>query len=375
MNLLPVNAARRVKCPGSHKLESMVPNVRNAYKDEGDAAHWVASQRLKDEMFITPATAPNGAEITEEMCRGADLYLDYILEPYNRSDLYIEEDLDISIIHEKCKGRPDCWAYTPATSVFDNIAQIDIYEYKFGHAFVDAFENWQLIEYAAGVLDYLKNSEVLKASDTYVRVNLHIIQPRCFGVNWPTRVWQTDNHTLRKYFAILIDAEWESTATDAKTKVTEQCKGCSAKHLCTSLQNSSLDAVEVSTIATPHELTPGELSAELRVLMQAQDSLEHRIAGLSAQALALIEGGKRVPFFHAERSKGRQFWSKSFDEIKLLGELYGVDLVKPTLITPKQALQQGLTEAVINKNSSTPLGELKLKLADKVKTDNLFGND
>ena len=203
--LPPSSAARRVACPGSRALEAMYPEDKESpFAKEGEAAHWVASELLRScESF--PTYAPNGEFITQEMFKGADLYYDSIATVLNRfygmvdyTQLSIEQRVDISRIHPDCWGTPDCWLY--------HAPELHIWDYKFGHGFVEVFENWQLIEYAAGILDRLGVNGI---ADQHTTIYFYIIQPRNFHRLGPVRTWRVKASDLRSYFNILESQEAE----------------------------------------------------------------------------------------------------------------------------------------------------------------------
>jgi hypothetical protein len=114
----------------------------------------------------------------------------------------------------------------------------------------------------------------------------------------------------------------------------------------------------------------------LRLLENAMEMLKARISGLSAEALAMISKGERLPHHYAEHSKGREQWSIPVEEVIALGEMMGVSLTKPTVITPKQAiaLKSPLLPAErIRQLTTTSYGALKLMPVDTRKTDKIFG--
>ena len=61
------------------------------------------------------------------------------------------------------------------------------------------------------------------------------------------------------------------------------------------------------------------------------------------------------------------------DQVLAMGSLMGVDLSKPGVKTPKQALKSGVDEAVIKAYSITPLGSLKLISDNPADARRVFG--
>lgn len=362
MTLSPSKASRRMACPGSHKLEASVPKDSSEYAQEGILAHKIAADILRHGEYTLGDDSG-----TEEMFEGAKLYAGFVRSRNNHTtSIHIEESLDISTIHPECRGTPDAWALMKDW-------EVDIYDYKFGHAFVEVFENWQLIEYAAGILQILN---VDGNTDQHTFVNMHIIQPRSFHPEGQIRTWRVRASELRPYFNLLREGEHAATQENPVCRPSPQCAYCTARQSCVALQATALASINISYSAIPHNLSPDQVSSELRVLEHAAETLKARISGLSAEALAMLSRGERLPHYYAERGRGRERWNIPEEEVIALGEMMGVTLSKPAVITPKQAIALNsklLPAERIRQLSVTPVGELKLMPMDTRKTDKIFG--
>ena len=373
MNVLkPSKAARRVACAGSHRLEALYPQDNSPTAQEGIAAHWLASEYLRTPYLSNATHAPNGVEITDEMREGAQLYSGFINANDFMDEIHIEERMHIKAIHPDCWGTPDCWT-VQSNFKADSIFDVHIYDYKFGRGFVEVYENWQLIEYAAGIIDKLGFDGL---TDQRTMVHMHVIQPRSFHPEGQIRTWAVKASALCPYFNILRSAEENAMANSANTTVSSECNYCTARHSCPALATAAMCAVDIAGSSIPHNLNAEQVSNELRFLEHHADLLAARISGLSAEALALIKNGERLPHHHAVRGKGRERWKLDAEEVIAFGEMMGVSLSKPTVITPKQAIalkHPMLTEKQVREWSQTPYGELKLVPLDTRKTDKLFG--
>lgn len=367
--LPPSSAARRVACPGSWALEQHYPETESsASAREGDAAHWVAAETLKESFFDVHGAdldiAPNGEPVTQEMEDGADLLVNDIFELVEDVDLRtlkIEQPISIANIHPEMWGTPDAWVYKPGT--------LWIWDYKFGHGYVDVFENWQLIAYAAGILNHLGINGL---ADQYTEVRMRIVQPRCYHRDGTIREWAIKASALRPYFNILQQAEAAATAPNAPAKPGKHCGHCRGRHACEALQRAALDTIDLSGSNTPHDLTPTALGTELYYLKQAAARLDARINGLSSQAESLLQKGQPVPHFKLERTNGREYWTKSVEEVTTLGQLCGVELTKPALITPNQAIKAGVDAKVVKLYSARSAGTIKLVEFDDGTTRKIF---
>ena len=360
--LAPSSAARRVACPGSRALEEKYPEtVESPYAREGHAAHWVAAEMLRGNP--TDESFPLGMEVTDEMIEGAEMYTDYIRKiikdmskekdiRFVHDDLYIERRIDIKRIHPDCWGTPDAW--------FCLSDELHIFDYKYGHGYIEVFENWQLIEYAAGILDLLNVNGI---DDRRLNVTLHIVQPRNFHRLGPIRSWRMKASDLRPYFNILETAEAEAMQDTAVCRPNPECNYCLGRHACEALQRSTLSVIDVAELNTPFDLSPASLGNELRYLRRAAELLDARITGLEEQATSTIKRGQRVPFFKLESNPGSKRWKVPNEEIKALGELLGHDLTKPVqVITPTQAIKAGVPEELVKQYVEVKSGALKLEL-------------
>lgn len=382
--LPPSSAARRVACPGSRSLEAQYPQEDSEASREGTAAHWVASELLKNEVWARetwslsrllvdeklpelPETLTfNGVAITQEMIDGANLYVHRIKAlckfELAGNKIKIEERVDIGRIHAQCWGTPDCWALSAGT--------LYIFDYKFGYGQVDVFENWQLIEYAAGILEHCE----ARGEGIVRHVQMCIVQPRGFHRDGPVRTWNVTVETLRGYFDILEDAEAEAMKPDALCKPSPECTDCAGRHACEALQTASLRTVDLLGSNVPHALPPEALGSELRLLKHSAKLLDARITGLEAEAEAQLRSGKRIPYFMLGESVSRKRWTKPADEIVKLGELLEIDLTKPQeVITPTQAFKKGVPESLLATFSETPRGGMKLIADDGKQARKLFG--
>jgi hypothetical protein len=378
INLPASKAARRVACPGSRALEQQYPDREDSpYSKEGKAAHWAANTILKVGIDNFKAKiAPNGESITNEMIEGAKLYYNSVKAHYDKaleqqyllptssetfskvSDIHIEEILHISSIHPRCFGTPDCW-FIQNNTLF-------LFDYKFGHGQVEVYENWQLLEYAAGIL---QNNPV-------EHVIFFIVQPRSFHREGQVRQWAVSQQKLNYYFETLKIAENNAAQVLAPCFVSSECKRCTARHVCPTLQINALDSVDISLHNTPNDLDEGNLGKELAVLKHAAMILDARITGLEEQAKFMITKGKRVPGFKLDSVSNREVWTKSVDEIIVLGKLLGINLTKdPTIVTPAQARKLGVEDYILNGYISRQKGALKLIEEDITDASKIFGEN
>jgi hypothetical protein len=365
--LAPSSAAIRVACSGSRAMEAANPETEESLASrEGTAAHWAAAELLFGRLVDVGLIAPNGVMLTDEMIEAAELYANDVLAE-TAENLVIERPVSCASIHAESWGTPDAWA------AFNGGRRLVIWDFKFGHRYVEVFENWQLIEYAAGILD-LHLGAMPGIDDQYISVEFRIIQPRCFVGGAPIRSWQVKASDLRGYFNILRDREAAAMLPDAPCTVNRHCIDCRGRALCRAAQSAGYDGMAIAASSVPFDLPAPALGAELRLIDRAIMHLEARRTGLAEQALTLIKRGGSVPFFKAEAGQGRQQWSRPDTEIIALGDMMGVMLSRPKLITPKQAEKAGLDASLVKAYSESPRGEVKLIPDDGSTARKVFSN-
>lgn len=365
--LAPSSADRWVRCTGSVQLCQRYPEADDTPSSmEGTAAHWVCSEYLVGRYPPLNTLAPNGIAVTDEMIEGAQLYCDSfpaeVLQP--GSSLRCENRVSATRIHAECWGTPDA----------DWIANgcINVADYKFGHGYVNEFENYQMICYLVGVLDELPHFD-----DQTMRFNLAIIQPRCYHRDGTVRRWTGLVADLRPLINKLIYAAQMALSDKAELHVGHHCNHCPAIHACPAAQVAAQDAFDLAQATLPSPMDATSLGLLLRKLKRAQDVLKAMGNGLEEEAEARIRGGEAVAGFGLAAGRGRIDWDKSPEEIEVLGSMFGVDLTKKGLITPTQAKaalkKKGIDEAVISAYSSLKSGALQLTQSDDTLTRRVFG--
>lgn len=361
--LAPSSASRRKACAGSRKMEALYPQPDDSpHALEGTAAHWAASEMLSGRTVDSGQIAENGVMLTDEMIEAATMYVDEVRKIGNCG--VVEQTITIQYIHDQCWGTPDAFGFDNTKGV------LYLWDFKYGHRFVDVFENWQLIEYAAGILDLLGVDGI---KDQHITVVMTIVQPRCYVGGSPVRSWSLRASDLRGYFNEARMFEAKAMVNDATLTVSPECRDCSARHACPALQRASYADMNIATEAVPFDLPPEALGTELRYIQSAIDTLTARATSLEEQALSMIRQGKPIPHFTAQHGYGRERWVKPEAEVIAMGELMGVKLGVTKLVTPKQAIKAGMPEAVVKSFTEIPRGELKLVPDDGSKARKIFG--
>lgn len=336
-------------------------------REEGTACHWVAHQLGLGHSVAVDTLAPNGVAVTDEMLIAAQAWIELVRAWGTDVNTWFEQPLHCRRIHDECGGVADAIGHALMRRV------IYVADLKYGFRFVDVRENWQLICYAAGVLD------ALGLLDTSVDIEFMIYQPRSYHRDGPVRRWRIPATDLRPFVNQLASAAEKAlgSVTHAVHGVPEVtlnagCGRCAARYRCTAAQNAALGVLDEVHKATPHDLPFAAAEDELRRLQWARDVVDARITGLEGQVLHLMRKGAISKHFEFESKAGREVW-KDVEQARATAQLYGVSLDKePALITPTQAKAK-LPAFVLSKLAHRPKSALKLVPSDPEKWRRIFG--
>lgn len=331
--------------------------------EEGRAAHEVAWTLWRGEALPEYATP--------EMRDGAELIVATMREKFaGASSVVVERPVMIRAVHEACFGTPDAWAFFP------DQMRLVIVDYKFGHRFVDEFENPQGVCYATGIIDELAERLGMAVGqfDQILRVEFVIVQPRCYYKGAPVRSWSFVASDLRAIVNRLHAAAEASFEPHPRAVVNPECCHCPGRHACPELQRVGYEAASLGARIDPLALPLPAASLELKMLTAAKAALDSRIAGLSDHITAKIKVGERAPWQKLEQRPGRRDWSVTAGQIAAMGDLMGVNLRKDAVISPAQAEKAGIDGSVILAYSERKPGPLTLVEDNPADARRVFGS-
>lgn len=352
--IAPSSLARTVQCPASLTMQELYLEEEGPAAREGTAAHWAFSEPGE---HCVGEIAPNGVVLDEEMIESADLMRDTIAE---WGAPFIERRVSIPTVHAECWGTPDAYDIT--------LTRLKLADLKHGHGHVEVFENWQLMAYAWGAM---RAAGINGLEEWALRVDLTIVQPRSYHRDGPVRTWSTTGADLRAYRNIAHTAAHEALGPNPRASVGPECKHCTARHACATLQSASLDVVDVVGRAEPLDLPTAAAASEKRRIDRAINLARARSSGLESQLLSAARNGESVPGYRIEHGQGREKWVKGSREVFALGDLLGIELRKPIEpVTPVQARKLGLD---VPGFAARSVGEAKLVLDSGQRAAQIFG--
>lgn len=378
----PSSADIWVNCPGWVIMAQLCPEtVESEASRLGTAAHEVAAQYI-DSYARGGVYNPKVGEITsnnviidDEMLDACELYADHVREIMISSGVFggvhfgLEAKLTMSRINELSFGTSDFFLFD-----HKNLT-LYIYDFKYGHDPVEVFENWQLINYAAGVVEHLiKHTPfIVETMNEKLKIVFGIAQPRSYHRDGPIRKWETTLGNLWPYFERLKEAATLALSGLGQAISGPHCRYCQARHACESALGAGVRLYEVATQALPLDMTVQALATQYTIVTRARKQLAALEDALGQQIETLIRTGKHVPGYMTQPKQGRESWSKPIEEVIAMGDMMGADLRKPSALTPKQAAKLGIDKNVIKEYSHTTTSGIEIVQDDNSKARLIFG--
>lgn len=368
--VMPSKLHLTVPCPGSLQLQEQVePTPETEEQAEGTLGHLVAHKHA----IGAGAEWPLGRkikvgeyefEIDDDMIDGAAMYADEA-QPGGR----FEDPVSIPDVHPTlCHGTPDYWRYILETY----LKLLKLIDYKYGHRYVEVFEHYQLIAYAAGVARFLN-------LPLDFPVMLVIVQPRNY-THGPVREWKTTVAEIYRICAEVIAPRVAlALGPNPPTMTGRHCLDCQARHVCKTLQTADANLVDFSGTAEVHNMPDAAVGAELRILKEAIKRLEARYTGLYEHASSLARSGHPIAHWGLQPGQSRLKWKDDVtpEKVAQLGDLFGLELRKPLAVkTPTQCIQAGVDKSIIDGDyAHRPTGALRLVQDDTTRTRKIFGDN
>lgn len=325
-------------CPASVAMQKRHPRV----EDELAAEEGILSHAFGESMMMG-TKPPEG--VTDEMEDCAMIWVDDMTaQSVGATESGVEDRVDIKRIHPDAFGTIDGWAW------FQERRHLLVEDYKYGHGYVDEFENSQCAMYLAGLFDRFPTAQTFE---------VRIVQPRVFG-----------HPAVRSWFGAVADLQplWDSLRVSAANALSDKpdfrpgnhCKNCSARHCCPAQRDATTWAVAKAYHTEETNADPVLMAAELRELRSASKMIEDRQKGLEAQIEFRLAAGENIGFWTMKPVSSRTYWLLQPEQIVTMGTQCGVDLSKVDAVTPNQAIKAGLPKEMVALLSERRQGAPKL---------------
>lgn len=317
---------RFMSCPGSYRLESLMP-----YEPAGEAAAIGTAIHELSEIILSNGEIPAGTDTDHvAMAQGYADFVNTLVENPRKKLIEVNLDEGLKSLHPALGGTAD------AILVDGN--HLHVIDLKTGRVAVDANENKQLLTYALGAM------RQLKAPDT-IECTMHIYQPRVGHSKWTVSGNYLNLHGRR-----LLEAAELALSGDAPTNPSpDACRYCKAKTICPSMrekvQETARSDFKPDMTVTPDMLDDAALVAAWAEVVQSA-AKEQLANGKSIQGWTM-RVGRKTKFWKDEALVQEAFkdmliaWElKSPSAVLKLGvevseDLVGEKVAAPSLVKEK----------------------------------------
>ena len=376
-------------CTGWADMAQLFPDNSDSPESmEGNAAHEIGEtlieafareEQLTWEDFEGKLSA-QGLPYTHDMYLGAAMYAAHVCKHIKESGvvdtkhLGTETKVHAPNIHIESWGTTDAWLFNMRLPR----PVLHIWDFKFGRVVVEHVGNRQGVNYAAGLFQKLG---IDGHNDDDIDVHIHIVQPRAFHREGTTRTWKMRGSDLRGYFNQLRYGAEKSLNGTGELRAGKHCKYCQSRINCEAFLRRGPALYNETLKPVPVVMSPVQMGAMLTQVREAQDHFKALSKALEAQVEASFDNKVAVPGYQQVSTMSRRKWDVPVVDVKagiaLLDMMQGTNhlekLVKEEeLITPKQAMDLGIDEAVIKSYSSQRRTGAKIVPVDAKQISQIF---
>lgn len=284
-----------------------------------------------------------GITVDHEIYDGAQVYASYVvklIEGLKIPDkmIFIERRVSCPDIHPEMFGTGDIFI-----TGCDYLCNID---YKGGRIPVMADGNLQQTCYLSGMMS---ERGINGLSDQSLRVVKTIIQPFANDVHGAIRTWVGVGSDLRNDVNILKQSAIEVYSPDPIARSGEHCRFCDARYACSASLNAMDRLYEAAVVSSKNLIQDdaAALAANYSVACKAYDRIKKIRDALGEKIESQLRVGKAVPGYQLESVEGSLKYAVPPDTVIAIGAGSGIDLSVPKVLTPLQAIGEGMPEAVI----------------------------
>lgn len=337
-------------CAGSLQACAAQPwqDVGDAAK-EGTVAHALAA------LTLGALATVDESMVDDEMRQGVAVYVDYVQGLMPPMAWWPEMPVNIPAVHSTCKGTADLYYFDAATGT------LHVFDFKYGRGLVEVFENWQLLCYAAGLI-----------TPTTINVVLHIVQPRAWHPDGPCRTWSLTAAELHIYINAMSARVQEALNPNPVCTTGPWCLNCRALVPCNTVWKSATRAIEFSETMNLTEATPEMIAAQYILMKRAFTLIKKRLVAAEEIGLHMYKTGKLLPGISHSRTRGSSKWLVDEETLFSTGDAMGVEMYKKKPLTPNQAKEAGLPEAMVSQLSEKIPGRLTLTIDGGNKAAQIF---
>lgn len=359
-------------CTGWVKMMESIPpeerDIKTEKSIEGDQAHDLGAAMI-DSSARGALDYPPKSGYDSEMYQACELYANDVRGVMRDTRIFgapylgIEKKLDIWAIYKNSFGTPDAFIYDYTS---DNLY---VWDFKYGHAYVEEFENWQCMCYAAGIISLLVTEGL---DDKNLKIHIRIVQPRAYGGGGPIREWCLSAIELKHYVKILADNAQKALSSEALNRTGPHCRYCEARKFCPDALNTGVVLYENVSTPSPQNMSLKSMGVQYSILKRAKEQIDALESGYKEQIIYLLKSGKSIPGYNLTPALGRMRWNRPEEEIISMGDMMGVDLRNIKALTPNQAREKNINEELIKSFSERPNNGYKLEKDDTKMANRIF---
>jgi len=297
---------RFMQCPGSYRLESLMP-----YEPAGEAAAIGTAIHELSEIILRGGQIPTGTDPDHlSMAQGYANFVNTLVENPRKKLIEVNLDEGLQSLHPALGGTAD--------AVLVDGDHLHIVDLKTGRVAVEAEDNKQLLTYALGAMRQFK-------APSSITCTMHIFQPRVGHSKWTVSGNYLELHGRR-----LLEAAELALSSDAPTHPSpDACRYCKAKTICPSMREK-VQEVARSDFKPDTAITPAMLDDA--VLMAAWAD------AVQSAAKEQLSSGKSIQGWTMRIGRKTKFWK---DEA-LVMEAFKDLLIAWELKSPSAVLKLGV---------------------------------
>jgi len=301
--LRPSNAYQWGNCSGSAAaIRRCRDDDRNSDARElGTAVHELIAMcvqhALEPDVLVGQITS-NNITIDDEMVGCAEIMLAEV-RPLMHLEHIVEHELLMPQILPEHRGYIDFAAYDRANAV------VYAFEYKNGRSAVSAYNNFQMIDYSLGLINFWNIS-------TPVQFVFKVVQPRSYSAVGPVRTWSVMSYELEPIYQQLRANAVQAVGPNPLLSVGKHCHTCPAVGICTAARQSSYNVIDYSDEPlSTDDMSDVDLGIEYDMLQQAMKLLKKRYEAIDDELRYRIHLGSVGTGYSVERNPGKWVWQDS----------------------------------------------------------------
>lgn len=241
--------------------------------------------------------------------------------------------------------------------------RLHVVDFKFGYTPVPAEKNTQLLCYSLGAVAYYGGLPDV------AEIALHVYQPNNYSTG-PSSYWVLTPDEWNREIEGLHAAAALARSQKGETRTGPWCVWCPSRLACRAFLTTATTVAETVDL-TPDgfQLTPEQCGVLLHHLRDAESFVTSARKSIEDAILTHIRRGSPVKGWCVTQGAGRRAWSGSVDEIRAIGAMCGVDLIKEVPVTITEAWEKKevrpFLDAVISKKEGaaklTPFNKSTIK--------------